>query len=171
VSVTAYFFAAFPLMFRNPYIFVTHHEDWLSKVLGHNAAFGYHAGTSSKFPRGIPSGLQSFAAERRPNDVNDNLADASIIKTPTLCTMASVYNHNSHRHPEFIRHHSQLKVFWDPSELENCVISTLPLKLCYLEIVPGYVRGISGLFGSPSLVRIGGTVKTITGPKLPTTIE
>jgi hypothetical protein len=103
VSGTAYFFAAFPLMFRNPYIFVTHHEDWLSKVLGHNATFGYHAGTSSKFSRGIPSGLHSFAAEGRPNDVNDNLADASIIKTPTLCTMASVYNHQL---PQASRVHS-----------------------------------------------------------------
>ena len=40
-----------------------------------------------------------------------------------------------------------------------------------LGIVLGYVRGISGLFGSPSIVRIGGTTNIVTGPKLPMTME
>ncbi|XMA18909.1 hypothetical protein WAI453_011700 [Rhynchosporium graminicola] len=35
----------------------------------------------------------------------------------------------------------------------------------------GYVSGISGLCSSPNILRIGGTVNTVTGPKLPMTIE
>jgi hypothetical protein len=78
----------------------------------------------------------------------------------------------SHQHPKLIRHHNHLEVSLDSSELQHHMISpafrAVPANL---GIVPGYVRGISGLFGSPSLVRIGGTATINTGPKLPRAIE
>jgi hypothetical protein len=39
------------------------------------------------------------------------------------------------------------------------------------DLILGYVSGISGLLGSPSLLRIGGTTSTVTGPRLPMTME
>lgn len=87
--------------------------------------------------------------------------------------------------PLIIRHHIHPVIFLGQMELEYHNISLLlicqpspriespkqPLHNPTKKDLLGYVNGISGLFGSPNLVRIGGTVKSNKGPMLPMTIE